>query len=48
MEVLLKEGNQGLNVEHQSLGKKDKAYISSLMERTLEVRYAGNLPQSQW
>lgn len=44
MEVLLKEENQGLNVEHQSLQKKDKAYTSGLIERTLEVSYAGNLP----
>lgn len=48
MEVLLKEINQELNVEHQSLGKKDKACTSSLMEIILEVSYAGNLSQSQW
>lgn len=27
MEVLLKEGNQGLNVEHQSLGKGQGLHI---------------------
>lgn len=48
MEVLLKEENQGLNVEHQSLRKKDKAYTSSLMERMLKVSCAGNLLLSQW
>lgn len=43
MEVLLKAGNQGLNVELQSLGKRARL-LSSLMGRVLEVSYAGNLP----